>query len=100
MRIVKFLVVLMCIWPLTLAAQNSITGALVGTVTDSSGSAIPGVSIKVRNVGTGATREVTSNGQGNYDVDLLEPGDYEIIASHSGFSNLASKSHTQDWRHN
>jgi hypothetical protein len=42
------------------------TASMQGTVTDASGAAIPDAAIQVRNVGTGATQNVTSNAQGRF----------------------------------
>ena len=54
------------------------SAAVVGTVSDASGAVIPGVSIKVTNTGTGLTRETLTNESGNYRVDLLPPGNYQV----------------------
>src|SRR5258706_16369616 len=50
-----------------LAAQGA-TATILGTVTDSSGSAIPEASVQVKNVGTGITQSTTADGQGRFSV--------------------------------
>src|SRR5215469_16377860 len=57
-----------------------------GTVVDRSAGAIPGVVIKVTNIDTGVTREVSANGEGYYTVSSLGPVNYEIEASKTGFN--------------
>jgi len=66
-------------------AQTSATGALTGTVTDSSGAVVAGVSIKITNEATGETRTVVSQSSGNYVIPLLLPGSYTVEFSRSGF---------------
>ncbi len=65
--------------------QNSTTGSITGVVTDASGAAVPGVQVTSTSDATGATQTVTSNGQGNYIVSLLAPGNYHISAAKQGF---------------
>lgn len=61
------------------------TAIISGTVTDTSGGIIPGVSISVRNVETGIARTAVTDDSGRYVVPLLDPGSYEIQAELVGF---------------
>src|SRR5208283_4239915 len=61
------------------------TGTITGTVTDPSGAVIPKARITVHNEGTNATREATSNGDGDYTVALLPPGRYRVTVENPGF---------------
>jgi len=70
--------------PIRLDGQAA-TASISGSVTDSSGASIPGVSIDIRNTGTGASRSVLSDAQGRYSVPDLGIGTYEIRASKTGF---------------
>jgi outer membrane receptor protein involved in Fe transport len=70
--------------PVRLHAQAA-TASISGTVTDSSGAAVPGASIEVRNTGTGAARTVISDSQGRYLVPDLGIGTYEVRGSKTGF---------------
>src|SRR5437588_3643829 len=65
--------------------QNAATGALTGSVTDSSGAAIPGATVVVTNPATGAVRTVKTESYGTYRVPLLPPGSYRIQVSAPGF---------------
>ena len=74
-------IVAACLW-----AQGQGTGSIEGTVTDSSGAVIPGVKIVIQNLGTNATREMTTDASGHYRADILTSGEYSITASQSGFA--------------
>jgi hypothetical protein len=67
------------------------TATILGTVTDSSGAAIPDASIQVKNVGTGITQSASSNAQGRYLVPDLGIGDYQLQASKTGFTTIVRK---------
>ena len=68
--------------PLTLLAQQS---GIVGTVTDSSGAMVTGVSVVARNINTGETRQATSNEVGQFTIPNLQAGVYEVSAQKPGF---------------
>jgi len=72
--------------PSRLAAQDSATGSIRGTVLDSSGGRIPQASIVVVNSATGRRYSVTSDAEGNFALDLLPPGDYTGRAEAEGMS--------------
>jgi hypothetical protein len=67
------------------AAQTAATGNVEGVVTDPTGGVLPGVTITVRNIDTNAARETVSGAEGRYRVAALQPGQYEILATLSGF---------------
>ena len=73
------------------AAAQLVGGAIQGTVRDSQGAVLPGVSIGVRNVGTGATYELTTDQGGHYQVLALPPGEYEVTVSITGFRAIAHR---------
>ena len=72
---------------LRLAAQGT-TGTVLGTVTDSSGGAVPEATIRVTNSGTNATQIVTSDAQGRYRVPDLPVGNYQVEAQKAGFQTV------------
>jgi hypothetical protein len=69
-----------------LQAQGT-SGAIVGTVRDSSGAIVPGVSVTIRNQQTNLSRVVRANESGNYNVSLLPPGVYDVSVEQTGFRN-------------
>lgn len=68
-------------------AQTSAT--LGGSVADSSGRALPGVQVTVRNPATGASRSTVSEGDGRFVVAGLSAGQYELRAELQGFKALS-----------
>ena len=67
------------------AFAQAYTASLTGVVTDSSGAAIPNVSIMLRNMSTEEARTTTSGPDGRYSLVQLAPATYEIEASAKGF---------------
>lgn len=65
--------------------QGSVTSTLTGTVLDTSGGAIPGATVVVKNSGTGVTTETTSSSTGTFTVPSLLPGTYSVTISLTGF---------------
>ncbi len=64
------------------------TATILGTVTDTSGAAIPGAAIQARNAGTGAVQSTAADGQGRFRIPDLAVGDYQVEASKMGFSTV------------
>ena len=61
-------------------------GAVSGTVTNGSRIAVPNARVTLKNVATGVTRVVTTDGGGLYTSPNLEPGNYEVAVAASGFT--------------
>lgn len=59
--------------------------SISGTVSDSTGGVIPGATVTVRNLETGAFRDLITNDSGTYDAPLLPIGRYEVTAEKTGF---------------
>jgi hypothetical protein len=70
------------------AAQTSALGSIAGIVRDTSGAVIPGVSVVVKNSGTGATRNLTTDSEGHYLANFLQPGTYEVILGGGSFAKI------------
>jgi hypothetical protein len=64
-------------------AQTATT--LGGTVSDSSGALIPGVTVTATNLGTGIVTTVYSNESGVYQFANLQPGTYRVAGELLGF---------------
>jgi hypothetical protein len=72
----------------TCRAQSAESAALGGVVQDKSGAVIPNVDVKVTNVDSGVTRQVTTDRTGSFQVPGLLPGNYDIHLEHPGFADV------------
>jgi len=69
----------------TAAAAQAPVGVISGLVRDQSDAVVPGASITVRHIATGAERHVTSDTGGAFSAPALAVGTYEVRAELSGF---------------
>lgn len=67
------------------AGAQTFRGSIQGTITDSTGAALPGAQVKVFSPGTGLSRIVMTNDLGGYIASELPLGTYSITASKDGF---------------
>ncbi|MCL4847339.1 MAG: TonB-dependent receptor [Acidobacteria bacterium] len=67
------------------AQSQSINGTIEGTIVDTSGGVLPGVTVLIYNVDTGAERIVITNENGVYRAPLLPLGAYRVSAELEGF---------------
>jgi hypothetical protein len=70
------------------SAQLASQTALVGTVTDSGGGVLPGATVVAVNTGTKDTYETTTNAQGQYNIQFVQPGRYDLAISVAGFQTF------------
>jgi hypothetical protein len=74
-------------WPGVLRAQD-FTGSVVGTVTDSSGGVLPGVTVTISGVTIQGDRVTVTDESGVYRVINLPPGTYSVAYGVEGFAKL------------
>jgi hypothetical protein len=70
------------------SSAQSFRGSIQGTITDTTGAAIPGAQVKVFSPGTGLTRTVLTNDLGRYVASELPLGTYSITVEKGGFSSM------------
>jgi hypothetical protein len=70
-----------------LVAQSTF-GSILGTVTDQSGAAIPGVAVTLTSLGTQVQQRAQSDAIGNYQFLNLQPSSYSVDFEKSGFDHL------------
>ena len=75
---------------LCLAAGASAQGLsdMRGTVADTSGGSLPGVTVTITNQASGTFREIISNADGSWYVPGLAPGTYQVSAELAGFKRF------------
>ncbi|HEX5966226.1 MAG TPA: TonB-dependent receptor, partial [Pyrinomonadaceae bacterium] len=64
-------------------------GSVRGTISDSNGAAIPGVTVSLKSMATGEVRTVTTGDGGEYAISSVPPAKYELKMEKSGFQGLA-----------
>src|SRR5262249_2809281 len=60
------------------AQSQSISGRIVGTITDATGAVVPRATIEITNEGTGAARHLVADDAGNYVAAGLPVGFYIV----------------------
>ena len=74
--------------------QSTNSGDIRGVVSDSTGAAIPGVTVTVLNVNTGVSKVFVTNNDGLYDTSSIVAGTYKITFAKTGFSAFIRSSVT------
>jgi hypothetical protein len=67
------------------AAFAQSNGSIAGTVKDSSGGVMAGVSVAVNDPGLGVSETTTTNAEGVFNFPILPPGNYTIVTKMQGF---------------
>ena len=67
------------------AGSQTVKAQLSGIVDDSSGGVVPDAKVTATNLGTRAPITTLTNGQGQYALPFLDPGQYEIRVEKQGF---------------
>src|SRR2546427_7486687 len=68
------------------------SGEISGTVVDSSGLSVPGVTVTLTNQATNVVRVVETNEVGLYVISAIPPGTYDLKAELTGFQTVERKS--------
>lgn len=66
-------------------SQGTNYGTLRGTVTDPNGAVIPNAAVKITDQVTGLSRDLTTDGEGNFEATALKAGTYRILVTATGF---------------
>ncbi len=61
---------------------------LTGTVTDSTGAAVPAAEVTASNLETGAERTAETNTTGTFTITFLAPGPYTVAVNKDGFRSV------------
>ncbi len=69
---------------------QAVTGALLGTVQDSTGAVVPHAAVTVTNEGTNVVNTTTTGPEGFYTFPNLNPGQYSVSVEAPGFKKTVS----------
>src|SRR6266478_5218363 len=70
---------------LPMYSQTANTGAIAGTVSDPSGALVPRAAVVINSQGTREERDLATDGEGNFSVQFLTPGNYDLTVRGAGF---------------
>src|SRR6202451_1565404 len=76
----------------SLWAQGETTSAIVGSVSDPTGAAIPGARVTIASVDNGLTRSVLTDAAGRFSFPQLKPGPYSVKAEADRFESQQNES--------
>ena len=82
-----FLFAMLVLFTASAFAQSTTDGAVGGTVYDPHGAVLANAKVVVHNNGTNAEQTVTTNSSGYFRVTGLQPADYTVTVSASGFAD-------------
>ncbi len=61
------------------------SGTILGTVTDTSGAAVPDAKVRITNTGTNISSDIRTNSDGNFELPYLIAGQYQVSVVALGF---------------
>jgi outer membrane receptor protein involved in Fe transport len=88
----RFLALFLGVAGLALAQNPS--ASVVGRITDPAGAVVPGVTVKITNLDTNQSQQVSSNEVGDFTVPYLNPGRYALEATTAGFKSFRQSEFT------
>jgi hypothetical protein len=86
-RVIAALITLLmsCAWMVSTSHGQSFRGSILGTVTDTSGAAVPGARVSVKNKDTGLERTTQTTDDGSYLLPELPIGTYDVTVTMASF---------------
>jgi carboxypeptidase family protein len=81
--LLRTFVVALC--ALLMHGQTADTGAIAGTGSDPSGALVPHAAVVINSQGTGEKRDLATDAEGNFSVQFLTPGNYDLTVRAAGF---------------
>ncbi len=78
------------IFSLGAALAQSTFGTILGTVKDNSGAVVPKARVKATDTDENTSREVMTNGNGDYEFVNTKPGHYKVEVTAAGFQDFTA----------
>ncbi len=85
-----FLTAVLSLAPLGSASAQETRGTIFGTVKDTSGGVLAGMSVVVVNEDTNVSNETVTNERGGFEIPYLLPGSYRVTVQADGFKKFTS----------
>jgi hypothetical protein len=83
-----FLILCVLMFAPSLFSQSASTGALTGSLKDSSGAVVPNATVTLTSLDTAQVRTTTTSSDGTYKFGLLPPGNYSVKFESAGFNSV------------
>ena len=74
--------------PIPMIRAQAVYGSIYGTVTDTTGAAVPNVDVVVTDIGKGTSQTIKANSSGDFSADHLIPDEYTVEIKSSGFKTF------------
>ncbi len=87
-RLSQAAIVLLLSAPIAGVAQT-VTGAIRGIITDSSGAIVPNATVTATNAATGVATATKTNAGGEYSIRFLQIGQYKVSVEAAGFTTAS-----------
>lgn len=84
-------VVFVALLPAGAALAQTYRGQLTGTIADATGAVVPAAGVSFTNIATNITQKAASNERGIYLISNIEPGQYRITATSTGFKTFSQE---------
>src|SRR5215469_5199602 len=68
------------------SGAQTVDTSILGTVTDSTGAVISGAKVTVTSASTGIAKSAVTAGTGEYTINYLLPGSYDVAVTANGFT--------------
>jgi len=81
----------LALFVLPMQGQTANTGAIAGVVSDPSGALVPRAAVVIDGQGTGEKRDLATDAEGNFSVQFLPPGNYDLTVRAAGFEPFILK---------
>lgn len=80
------------LWTIPAAlAQGTNLGTIRGTVTDPNGAVVANAQVRVTDVETNISRDLTTDADGNYEAAALKSGNYRVAVTAAGFKTTVAE---------
>ena len=90
-RLFAMLAVIALLVPSVVLAQGIVTGAVAGTITDSTGAVVSNAKVTLKSEDTGEVLTQVTSSTGSFNFTLLKPGAYRLTLSQQGFKGVSEK---------
>ncbi|MBV9085024.1 MAG: carboxypeptidase regulatory-like domain-containing protein, partial [Acidobacteriaceae bacterium] len=90
----RYLALCTCLFLPAIAAAQSVSGSITGSVSDISGAPVSGAAVKLASEATTSARTASTDERGSFTFSAVNPGVYSVTVDHPGFKTF-QKTHME-----